>query len=83
MLKKELRQFGKRDVAVMDRIERKARELMRVRENRICGTCKNNLKSGCKVAADKNCCIYNDYELWKPSSTAFYKLAERVLDIGG
>lgn len=53
----------------MDKIERKARELMRVRENR----------NGCNVTPNKNACIYNNYELWKPSSEAFYKLAERVL----
>lgn len=63
----------------MDRIEHKARELMRVRENRICDTCSHNLKSGCNVTPNKNACIYKDYELWKPSSEAFYKLAERVL----
>lgn len=67
----------------MDRIERKARKLMRVRENRICETCGHNLKSGCRVTPDKNACIYNDYELWKPSSSAFYKLAERILSEGG
>lgn len=66
----------------MDRIERKARELMRVRENRICETCRNNLDSGCCVTPDKNSCIFNDYELWKPSSRAFLKLAERVLSEG-
>lgn len=63
----------------MDRIEKKARELMRVRENRICATCKNRTKKGCTVVPDKASCIYNDYELWKPSSDAFYELAERVL----
>lgn len=63
----------------MDRIERKARELMRVRENRICSTCSHNQKNSCSVTPDKNACIYNDYELWKPSSSTFYMLAERVL----
>lgn len=66
----------------MDRIERKARELMRVRENRICDTCCHNLKGSCRITPDKNACIYNDYELWKPCSTVFYKLAERVLTEG-
>lgn len=64
----------------MDKIARKARELMRVSENRICDTCSHNLKIGCRVTPDKSTCIYNDYELWKPSSNAFYKLAERVLN---
>lgn len=67
----------------MDRIEHKARDLMRVRENRVCETCVNNTSSGCKVTPDKKSCIFNDYELWKPSSTAFYKLAERVLNEEG
>ena len=67
----------------MDRIEHKARELMRVRANRICDTCRNNLDSGCSVTPEPNSCIYNDYELWKPNVTAFYKLAERVLNEGG
>lgn len=66
----------------MDRIERKARELMRVRENRICDTCTHNLKNGCCITPDKNACIYNDYELWKPSFNVFYKLAERILSEG-
>lgn len=67
----------------MDRIERKARELMRVRANRICETCVNNSGRGCTVTPDKNSCVYNAYELWKPSSTAFFKMAERVLSEGG
>lgn len=66
----------------MDKIERKARELMRVRENRICDTCSHNQKTSCCVTPDKNACIYNDYELWKPSFGAFLKLAERVLAEG-
>lgn len=66
----------------MDKIERKSRELMRVRENRICDTCRHNLKNGCSVTPNKKACVYNDYELWKPSSEAFYKLAERVLTEG-
>lgn len=66
----------------MDRIERKACELMRVRANRICDTCRNKLESGCSVTPDKNACIYNDYELWKPSSSVFNRLAERVLAEG-
>ncbi len=66
----------------MDRIERKARELMRVRKNRVCETCVNNMDGGCGVTPDKKSCIYNDYELWKPSSSAFLKLAERVLAEG-
>lgn len=63
----------------MDRIERKARELMRVRKNRTCDTCCHNQKDGCCVTPDKKACIYNDYEFWKPLSSAFYNLAERVL----
>lgn len=63
----------------MDSIERKARELMRARANRICETCVHNSSNGCTVTPDKNSCVYNDYELWKPNSAAFMKLAERVL----
>ncbi len=66
----------------MDRIERKARELMRVRENRVCDTCKNNSAVGCEVTPDRYSCVYNDYELWKPSPDAFCELAERVLAEG-
>lgn len=46
----------------MDRIERKARELMRDRENRICITCKNKGANGCDVTPDARNCIYNDYD---------------------
>lgn len=63
----------------MDKIEYRARELMRVRENRVCNTCINNRSSGCDVSPDKNSCIYNDYELWKPNPDVFARLAERVL----
>lgn len=66
----------------MDSIERKARELMRVRVNRTCDTCCHNQKAGCCVTPDKNSCIYNDYVLWKPSTAAFNELAERVLAEG-
>lgn len=62
----------------MDRIEHKAWELMRVRGNRTCETCRNNSSSGCEVSPDKNACIYNDYELWTPNRDVFFKLAERV-----
>ncbi len=64
----------------MDRIERKARELMRSRQNRICDTCRHKTDDGnCEVTPDINACKYNDYELWKPNSQAFVQLAERVL----
>lgn len=64
----------------MDRIERKARELMRDRKNRICITCKNKGANGCEVTPDAQSCIYNDYELWKPNSKVFFKLAARDLE---
>lgn len=64
----------------MDSIERKARELMRARANRICETCAHNSSKGiCTVSPDKNTCVYNDFEFWKPDSAAFVKMAERVL----
>lgn len=64
----------------MDIIERKARELMRERENRICITCQNKGANGCKVAPDARSCIYNDYELWQPNFKVFLKLAARDLE---
>lgn len=63
----------------MDRTEHKALELMRVRKNRVCETCVNSTVNGCSVTPDKNACVYNDYELWKPNSETFIELAERVL----
>ena len=64
----------------MDAIERKARELVRSRGNRYCGTCKHQRNGKCAITADANKCIYNDTEFWQPNTEVFLELAEKVLE---
>ena len=64
----------------MDAIEHKARELIRSRGNRYCGTCKHQRGDKCAITADANSCIYNDMEFWQPNTEVFLELAEKVLE---
>lgn len=69
----------------MDRTEHKAYELMRnhsIYRKQSCEMCTNNSDMGCKVTPDKNSCIYNNYELWKPDFKKYIALARRLLADG-